>query len=136
MAWSIFSAIIIQNNGMPKFENTVLFVVHEETAQGWVRRDPWYQITQKNVDDAKRLLARLDKAKPSYHRVIQFEFGPLEPLVPSTSRFTWKQVIDDIGENNVDIAGLRRTECVAIVQRELSALSKHRVSIKRRLTID
>lgn len=121
---------------MPRFENTVLFVVHEETAQGWVRRDSWYQITEKNVDDAERLLARLDKAKPLYCRVIQFEFGPLEPLVPSTSRFTWQEVVDDIGAYNVDIAGLRRRECVAIVQRELSALSKHRVAVKRGLTID
>lgn len=121
---------------MPTNEHTVLFVVHEETAEGWVRREPWYQITQKNVEDAKRLLSRLQKAKPTYSRVIQFEYGPKEPLVPSTSRFTWQQIVDDIGDMNVDIAGLRRTECVAIVWSELSCRSRHRVSIKRRLTID
>ncbi len=121
---------------MAKREQKILFVVHEETAEGWARQDPIYEITSKDVSNAKQLLVRLKRVKPAYARVIQFEYGPLEPLVPSTSRFTWSELIEDFGGLSVDVAGLRRTECIGIVYRELHSRIGNRVTVNRKLIID
>ena len=121
---------------MAKREQKILFVVHEETAEGWARQEPMYQISSKDVLNAKQLLVRLTRAKSAYARIIQFEYGPLEPLVPSTSRFTWSEIVDDLGGFPVEIAGLRRTKCVAIVFRELRSRIGSRATVNRRLVID
>ncbi len=114
----------------------ILFVVHEQTAKGWARREPIYAISDADQNNAQRLLRRLSTAKKRYDRTIQFEFDPWETAVPSTSRYTWKQVADEVGrDSTVHVVGLRRTVCVAKVTQEL-AHEGVRATIHRPLTID